>query len=176
MFFLTFFYISTASMNTLFPTLQPHLERPWEVVFGQSADDPLPLPLDLVQEDMGRLPAPSSSLGSGNSLPVPDQVEKGGWWRSWNFFVGPWTAQLAGKGELGCFPRKYPLFRHKIRPFLAKSIQKLLKGTNDVINIHSGAGEDMVGVSYPLAVKKSRIVSFLRLVATLALTVPAVPF
>jgi hypothetical protein len=63
MFLLTFFPISTASMNTLFPTLQPHLKRPVEVVFGQSADDPFPLLLDLVQEDIGRLPAPSSALG-----------------------------------------------------------------------------------------------------------------
>jgi hypothetical protein len=62
------------------------LEHPGKVVFGQSADEPLPLLLDLIQEDMVRLLAPSSALERGYSLPGPDQEEKGGWWRSWNFF------------------------------------------------------------------------------------------
>jgi hypothetical protein len=66
--------------------------------------------------------------------------------------------------------------RHQIRPFLANSFQKLLQDTNDVLHIHSGAAEDTVGLSHPLAVEKSRIVSFLHLGATLALTVHAAPF
>jgi hypothetical protein len=81
------------------------------------------------------LQAPSLALGKGNSLPEPKKVDKGCWGRSWNFFGGHERLNFPEKGELGCYPRKYPLSRPQIRPFRAKSFQKLLQGTNfDRIN------------------------------------------
>ncbi len=41
--------VSTTNTNTLFTAMQPPLEYPGEVVFGQSPDGPLPLHLELRQ-------------------------------------------------------------------------------------------------------------------------------
>jgi hypothetical protein len=49
MYFLAFLGMVNVDLNTLFPLLQPPLERLGKVIFGQCPYDPLPLCLELVQ-------------------------------------------------------------------------------------------------------------------------------
>ncbi len=86
------------------------------------------------------------------------------------------TAALSGQCALAHCPSGTSRPPRPKITFLRKSFKKLLQGSNDVVYVHSGAREKVVGVHDTLGVKKARTICLALLAMASALRRPGVPF
>jgi hypothetical protein len=138
MYFLTFFYVSTADTNAFFTVVQPPLEGSGKVIFGEHPHNPLPLCLELVQ---GHGEPRQLSLQRGEEKVVSwGQVRQvRGVGNHLNLLFHQELLNFLHGVHLGVVPLEHPLSGLQIRPFQVESLEKVLHGLDDVVSVDSGS-------------------------------------